>query len=97
VAYLVSYAAFHFADLLLCDTTALGLDSVRFARGMIYELPLLALFFAAPFERTLIYGCETPRWLGTLSLIVKLAGIWLVLGARIQRGFFSPGGNHNPH
>ena len=97
VAYLVSYAAFRFADLLMRDRTALGLDSVRFARRMIYELPLLALFFGAPFERTFIYGGEAPRWLGTLGLLIELAGIWLVLGARIQRGFFSPGGNHNSH
>jgi protein-S-isoprenylcysteine O-methyltransferase Ste14 len=93
VAYLVSYATFRFADLLVRDRTALGVDSARFARRLIYELPLLALFFGAPFERTFIYGGEAPRWLGALGLLIELAGIWLVLGARIQRGYFSPGGN----
>jgi protein-S-isoprenylcysteine O-methyltransferase Ste14 len=97
VAYIISYAAFRFADLLLRDQTALGLDSARFARRMIYELPLLTLFFGAPFERTFIYGGEAPRWLGTLGLLIELGGIWLVLGARIQRGFFAPGGNHDSH
>jgi protein-S-isoprenylcysteine O-methyltransferase Ste14 len=97
VAYLVSYAAFRLADLLMRDQTALGLDSARFARRRIYELPLLALFFGAPFERTFIYGGEAPRWLGTLGLLIELAGIWLVLGARIQRGYFSPGGDHDSH
>jgi protein-S-isoprenylcysteine O-methyltransferase Ste14 len=96
-AYLVSYAAFRFADLLIRDHTALGVDNARFARRMIYELPLLALFFGAPFERTFIYGGEGPRWLATLGLLIELAGIWLALGARIQRGYFSPGGNRDSH
>ena len=96
-AYLVSYAAFRFADLLIRDRTALGIDSVRFARRMIYELPLLALFFGVPFERTFIYGGETPRGLATLGLLIELAGIWLALGARIQRAYFSHGGNCDPH
>ena len=94
VAYLVSYAAFLFADLLMRDLIAPGLDSARFARRMIYELPLLALFFGAPFERTFIYGGKVPRWLGALGLLIELAGIWLVLGARIQRAYFSPAGTH---
>ena len=97
VAYLVSYAAFRFADLLMRDQTVLGLDDARLARRMIYQLPLLALFFGAPFERTFIYGGEVPRWLETLGLIIELAGIWLVLGARIQRGYFSLGENHDSH
>jgi protein-S-isoprenylcysteine O-methyltransferase Ste14 len=95
VAYLISYAAFRLADLLMRDQTTLGLDTARLARRMIYELPLLALFFGAPFERTFIYGGESPRWLGTLGLLIELAGIWLVLGARIQRAFFASEGNHN--
>jgi len=97
IAYFVAYGAFRFADLVLRDQAALGLDRPRFGRRMIYELPLLALFFGAPFERTFIYGGEAPRWLGTLGLIIELGGIWLALGARIQREFFAPGGNHNSH
>lgn len=97
VAYLVAYAAFRFADLLMRDQAALGVDSARFARRMIYELPLLALFLGAPFERTFVYGGEAPRWLATLGLLIELAGIWLALGARIQRAYFYPGGNHEPH
>jgi protein-S-isoprenylcysteine O-methyltransferase Ste14 len=90
LAYLAAYAAFRFADLLVRDPAALGVDPLRFARRMIYELPLLGLFLAAAFERTFIYGGETPQWLGALGLLIELAGIWLALGARIQRGYFSP-------
>jgi protein-S-isoprenylcysteine O-methyltransferase Ste14 len=97
VAYLIAYAAFRFADLLMRDQGALGIDSVRFARRMIYELPLLALFFGASFERTFIYGGEAPRWLATLGLLIELLGIWLALGARFQRGYFSNGADRNAH
>jgi protein-S-isoprenylcysteine O-methyltransferase Ste14 len=89
-AYLAAYAVFRFADLLVRDDAALGLDRERFARRIMYELPLLALFFAAPFERTYVYGGEAPRWLAALGLLIELAGLWLALGARIQLGFFSP-------
>jgi hypothetical protein len=82
VAYLVAYAVFSFADLLVRDPATLGVDPVRFARRVTYELPLLALFLGAPFERTFIYGGEAPRWLGALGLLIELAGIWLTLGAR---------------
>jgi protein-S-isoprenylcysteine O-methyltransferase Ste14 len=88
-AYLLAYAVFRFADLLVRDEAALGLDRERFARRLMYELPLLALFFAAPFERTYIYGGEPSHWLGVLGLLIELAGLWIVLGARIQLGFFS--------
>jgi protein-S-isoprenylcysteine O-methyltransferase Ste14 len=89
VAYLVAYAAFRLANLLLCDQAMMGVDRLRSFRRVMYELPLLALFFAAPFERTFIYGGEPPRYLVGLGLLIELAGIWLALGARIQRGFFS--------
>jgi protein-S-isoprenylcysteine O-methyltransferase Ste14 len=89
-AYLLAYGVFRFADLLVRDENALGLDRERFARRMMYELPLLLLFFAAPFERTYVYGGEAPRWLCALGLLIELAGLWLALGARIQLVFFSP-------
>ena len=97
VAYILAYAAFRLADLVLRDQVALGVDQARFGRRMPYELPLLALFFGAPFERTFIYGGEAQRWVGTLGLIIELGGIWLALGARIQREFFAPGGDHDSH
>jgi protein-S-isoprenylcysteine O-methyltransferase Ste14 len=90
VAYLGAYAAFRFADLLVRDEATLGVDRLRFARRVMYELPLLALFFSAPFERTYFYGGDAPKWLGALGLLIELAGLWLALGARIQLGFFSP-------
>jgi protein-S-isoprenylcysteine O-methyltransferase Ste14 len=89
-AYLVAYGVFRYADLLVRDEAALGLDRERFIRRVMYEIPVLVLFFAAPFERTYIYGGEVPRWMGALGLLIELAGLWLVLGARIQLGFFSP-------
>ncbi len=89
-AYLVAYGVFRFADLLVRDETALGLDRELFARRIMYEIPLLLLFFAAPFERTYFYGGDAPRWLCALGLLIELAGLWLALGARIQLGFFSP-------
>jgi protein-S-isoprenylcysteine O-methyltransferase Ste14 len=57
----------------------------------------LALFFGAPFERTFIYGGEAAKWLATLGLLIELVGIWLVLGARIQRSYFSSADNHDSH
>ena len=89
-AYLIAYGVFRFADLLVRDQTALGLEGERFIRRVMYEIPLLLLFFAAPFERTYVYGGEVPHWMGALGLLIELAGLWLVLGARIQLGFFSP-------
>jgi protein-S-isoprenylcysteine O-methyltransferase Ste14 len=88
-AYLIAYAAFRFADLLVRDESALGMDATHFARRVMSELPVLALFFAAPFERTYLYGGDAPRWLCALGLLVELGGLWLALGARIQLGFFS--------
>jgi len=95
--YLMAYAAFRLADLLVRDRTALGIDAAWFARRIVDQLPLLGLFMAAPFERTFIYGGGAPRWLGGLGLLIELVGIWLALGARVQLGFFSspaerPGG-----
>jgi protein-S-isoprenylcysteine O-methyltransferase Ste14 len=92
--YLLAYGVFRFADLLVRDEAALGLDRERFMRRLMYELPMLLLFFAAPFERTYILGGEPPHWLGALGLLIELAGLWIVLGARIQLGFFSPAANH---
>jgi protein-S-isoprenylcysteine O-methyltransferase Ste14 len=89
-AYLIAYAVFRFADLVVRDNAALGLDRERFSRRIMSELPLLLLFFAAPFERTYIYGGEAPRLLAALGLLIELAGLWLALGARVQLGFFSP-------
>lgn len=89
-AYLLAYGVFRFADLLVRDDAAMGLDRERFTRRVMYEIPLLLLFFAAPFERTYVYGGEAPRWLAALGLLIELVGLWLALGARIQLGFFSP-------
>ena len=49
-AYLIAYAAFRIADLLVREESMLGTDPAHFARRIIGELPVLALFAAAPFE-----------------------------------------------
>ncbi|MGA2410724.1 MAG: isoprenylcysteine carboxylmethyltransferase family protein [Candidatus Binataceae bacterium] len=88
-AYLVAYAAFRFADLLVREDATLWTDREGFARRVAYQLPILLLFATAPFERTYIYGAEAPPWAAGLGLLIELAGLWLALGARIQLGFFS--------
>jgi protein-S-isoprenylcysteine O-methyltransferase Ste14 len=88
-AYLLAYAGFRCADLLVRDEY--GPDPARDAvvRRVADQGPLLLLFFAAPFERTYIWGGEAPRWISGLALALELVGLWLALGARIQLGFFS--------
>jgi len=88
-AYLVTYAAFRFADLLVRDRAGLGMDPVHFSKRVMYELPLLLMFFAAPFERSW-YSSEPLRGLCALGLLIELVGFWLVLGARIQLWFYTP-------
>src|SRR6202040_4197774 len=87
-AYLIASAGFRCADLLVREDY--GPDPARDALGRLIadQIPLLILFFAAPFERTYLYGGEAPRWLSALALTLELAGLWVALGARIQLGFF---------
>jgi protein-S-isoprenylcysteine O-methyltransferase Ste14 len=90
-AYLIAYAAFRLADLLVREEASLGIDGIRFARRVINELPILAVFFGAAFEREYLYDHTiAPRWLAALGLLIELIGLWLALGARVQLGFFSP-------
>jgi protein-S-isoprenylcysteine O-methyltransferase Ste14 len=88
-AYLLAYAGFRAADLLVREEY--GPDPARdaLARRISDQAPLLILFFAAPFERTYFYGGEAPRWLSGFALALELTGLWLALGARTQLGFFS--------
>jgi protein-S-isoprenylcysteine O-methyltransferase Ste14 len=86
-AYLVAYAGFRFADLLVRPPYDARVDrDYRWHR--LGELPRLLLFAAAPFERTYMYGVEPPVWISALGLFVELVGLWLALGARIQLGRF---------
>ncbi|MGH7916107.1 MAG: methyltransferase family protein [Candidatus Binataceae bacterium] len=95
-AYLVAYAAFRFADLVVRDDRALGMDNARFRQRIMSELPVLLVFVAAPLERTYLYGGQGPRWLAGLGLLLELAGLWLALGARIQLGFFTSAPSGEP-
>ena len=67
-AYLLAYAGFRCADLLVREEY--GPDPTRDAlsRRIADQAPLLILFFAAPFERTYLYGGEAPRWISGLAL-----------------------------
>lgn len=89
-AYLIAYAAFRIADLLVREESMLGADPARFARRIMNELPVLALFALAPFERSYYTG-DAPNWLAGLGILIELIGLWLVLGARVQLGFYSAG------
>ncbi len=88
-AYLLAYAGFRLADLLVRDDYSIDPSPESLARRLANQVPVLILFAAAPFERTYIYGGEPARWSAALALLLELAGLWLALGARIQLGFFS--------
>jgi protein-S-isoprenylcysteine O-methyltransferase Ste14 len=89
-AYLIAYAAFRIADLLVRDESMLGNDPAHFAHRVKNELPVLLMFAAAPLERSYYTG-DAPNWLAGLGILIELLGLWLVLGARIQLGFYSAG------
>jgi protein-S-isoprenylcysteine O-methyltransferase Ste14 len=86
-AYLIAYAAFRIADLLVREESMLGTDPAHFARRVMSELPVLAAFAAAPLER--YYSGDAPNWLAGLGILIELIGFWLVLGSRIQLGYYS--------
>ena len=87
-AYLVAYAGFRFADLMVRPVYDARVDrDYRWHR--LGELPRLLLFAAAPFERTYLYRSEPPTWLSATGLFVELIGLWLALGGRIQLGRFA--------
>jgi protein-S-isoprenylcysteine O-methyltransferase Ste14 len=88
-AYLLAYAGFRCADLLVREDYGLDPSHESLTRRLSDQIPVLLLFFAAPFERTYFYGGEAPRWISALALAMELAGLWVALGARIQLGFFS--------
>ena len=88
-AYMLAYGGFRCADLLVREEYGPNPAHDDLARRIADQAPLLILFFAAPFERTYLYGGEAPRWLSGLALALELAGLWLALGARIQLGFFA--------
>ncbi|HUO06621.1 MAG TPA: isoprenylcysteine carboxylmethyltransferase family protein [Candidatus Binataceae bacterium] len=88
-AYLIAYAGFCFADLLVREDPKDGSAREELSRRIAVQSPLLVLFALAPMERTYLYGGEPPGWLSALGLLVELIGIWLALGARMQLGFFA--------
>src|ERR1700730_14734577 len=91
LAYLVAYAVFRCSDLLIREDSDDLSARDELVRRISVQLPLLAMFAAAPFERTYIYGGPPPAWLSVLGLLLELLGMWLALGARMQLGYFSSG------
>lgn len=97
LAYLVAYAGFRYADLMIRDELQeQPPHEEELSRRITTQLPLLLMFAAAPFERTYLYGGFAPRWVSALGLLLELLGMWLALGARIQLGFFSAGRTDRP-
>lgn len=88
-AYLIAYAGFRLADVLVREDFEPLPDTARLSGSILRQLPVLLLFAAAPFERTYLYGAEPARWVQALGFLLELLGLWLALGARIQLGFFS--------
>ena len=88
-AYLLAYAGFRFSDLLVRDDREDGPAHEELGHRIAVQLPLLAMFAAAPFERTYVYGGTMPESIGALGLLIELLGMWLALGAHIQLGYLS--------
>src|SRR5271155_2097213 len=91
LAYLAAYAGFRFSDLIVRDDAEDRPPHEELSRRIAAQLPLLATFAAAPFERTYVYGGSAPAFVSALGLLLELLGMWLALGARIQLGFFTSG------
>src|SRR5271166_1549790 len=91
LAYLAAYAGFRFSDLIVRDDAEDRPAHEELSRRIAAQLPLLATFAAAPFERTYVYGGSAPAFVSALGLLLELLGMWLALGARIQLGFFTSG------
>ncbi len=96
LAYLVAYAGFRYADLMIRDELAEQPPREELSRRISSQLPLLLMFAAAPFERTYVYAGLAPRWAAALGLLLELLGMWLALGARIQLGFLTAGRTDRP-
>jgi protein-S-isoprenylcysteine O-methyltransferase Ste14 len=88
LAYLVAYGGFRCSDLLIRDDADELSAHDELVRRISVQLPLLAMFAAAPFERTYIYGGPPPAWLSAFGLLLELLGMWLALGSRMQLGYF---------
>jgi protein-S-isoprenylcysteine O-methyltransferase Ste14 len=87
LGYLLAYAGFRISDALLRTDPETGLEREAAAARWQSEASILILFAAAPFERTYLYGGEAPRAIAAFGLFTELAGLWVVIGARIQLRF----------
>ncbi len=83
--YLIAYAGFRTADVLIRPQSYRASEPYRPWFGSLGQLPWLVLFALPPFERTYLYGGEGPNWLGAIGLLIALAGLWIALLARLQQ------------
>jgi protein-S-isoprenylcysteine O-methyltransferase Ste14 len=91
LGYLLAYAGFRISDALLRTDPETGVAREAPAARWQSEAPILILFAAAPFERTYLYGGEAPGAIAAFGLFMELAGLWFVIGARIQLRFGATG------
>lgn len=87
LGYLLAYAGFRVADALLRSDPGTVQEPDAPMRQWHSDLPVLLLFATAPFERTYIYGGEALDSVAAFGLLMELAGLWLVIGSRIQLRF----------
>jgi protein-S-isoprenylcysteine O-methyltransferase Ste14 len=87
LGYLVAYAGFRISDTILRADSEAARDRETAMPRWIGEVPILLLFAAAPFERTYLYGGETPEGIAATGLLLELIGLWIAIGARVQLRF----------
>ncbi|HTW86981.1 MAG TPA: isoprenylcysteine carboxylmethyltransferase family protein [Candidatus Binataceae bacterium] len=86
LAYLVAYAGFRVAQLVMTSQPSAIVDLVKVCSGPLGDLPVLLLFAASPFERTYFYATsgDIPVWVAAIGLLMGLVGFWTALVAQIQ-------------
>ena len=88
LAYLALYAGFDVADRFARPPFDPVANKDQTPACRLNAVLMVALFAAAPFERTYIHGGDPPMLLSAFGVMVQLAGLSLALGARIQLGRF---------
>jgi len=89
LAYLVAYAGYRYADLMIYAEFHEGPAHDELSRRIANQLPLLLLFGGAAAERTYILGGAAPRWSIALGLLLALTGLWLALVSRFWLGYLA--------
>lgn len=90
LAYLLVAYAYIVADILIRPPydPAANRDTFQMERPMLVQMLTLAVFAAAPFERSYFHAIDAPTWLSASGLVLELLGVTVALLARIQLGSF---------